>query len=59
MHDYTYDDAEREAKRIVESIAGPDAFTESIRRAFRDSYERAYYAGYFRRTSEPARHGDK
>lgn len=59
MHDYNYDDADADAKRIAESIGGPDAFTKSVRRAFRDSYERAFYAGYFRRDNDQrARHRD-
>lgn len=60
MQRYTYDDAERDAKRITEYIGGSDTeFTEAIRRAFRDSYERAYYAGYYRGLDDTSRHSNE
>ncbi len=57
---YDYGDAEADAIRITESICNTywDGFSESIRRAFRDSYERAYYAGYYRGI-DSTRHGNE
>jgi hypothetical protein len=52
---YTYADAERDGQRLAESIGGADAFTESVRRAIRDSYERAFYAGYYRQLADARR----